>query len=325
MSDKKKKEKSPFAGALADKLKGLDIEPAERDEAVEDNASRSSESTTSSKRQPSGRDSNPRPELDAPSASELDKGELSDEELFAKAVEELAPEDVYRGKFHGQGPEFPEENRPGTPEGRTSAAPGVSQENEGDSPEDRAAADEEARQDLDMLREMRQFEKAVGPVDKLVRNDKYRRKSSPDPKKDAERALSYRSESPDMITPALPKSGDGLNNVGPLDAAQKEMLDRYKKRSRRHDVPEINFRGDSVEDALRQLELFAHQHWKGGARFVRIIHGRGLQSDGDPVLKPAILRWLEGPGFRYVRGYVPEVNSAGDYGSLIVELERRDP
>lgn len=101
------------------------------------------------------------------------------------------------------------------------------------------------------------------------------------------------------------------------------MLDRYKKRSRRHDVPERNFRGDSVEDALRQLELFVHQHWKDGARFVRVIHGRGLQSDGDPVLKPAILRWLEGPGFRYVRGYVPEVNSAGDYGSLIVELEKK--
>lgn len=326
MSNKKNKdEKSPFAGALADKLKNLDIEPAEGTSTDEENTSRSSKGPASrrqsneqeSNESDKGRDPHPRPELDAP-PPEDEQPDLSDEELFAKAVEELAPEDVYRGKFHGQGPEFSEQERPGTPSGQ-----GSPERQQGETSDEQPVDDEQARRDLDMLREMRQFEKAVGPVDKRIHDGKYRRKGAPDPKKDAERALSFRSDSPDMLTPALPKSGDGLNNVGPLDTSQKEMLDRYKKRSRRHDVPERNFRGDSVEDALRQLELFVHQHWKDGARFVRVIHGRGLQSDGDPVLKPAILRWLEGPGFRYVRGYVPEVNSAGDYGSLIVELEKK--
>ncbi len=299
MSDKKK-EKSPFAGALADKLKGLDIEPSER---------------------PSADDAKPRPaerpELEPPEQP----SELSDEELFARALDDLDPTDLYRGKFEGKGPSFPERTQPGSPQSRATRDQAA-----------RRAADEsveqpdddQARAEVAKAREARIFEKAVGPVDQRIPRDKYRRPSMPDPAEDAARRAAYRSESPDgLITPALPKSGDGLNNVGPLDAAQKDLLERYKKRARRHDAPEINVRGDTVDDALRQLELFVHLQWKERVRFVRIIHGRGLRSDGDPVLKPAVLRWLEGPGFRYVRGYVPEVNAGGDYGSLLVELERK--
>lgn len=312
MSDKKQKdEKSPFAGALADKLKSLDIEPSEKKDPQKEG--------NDAERREDQRPENPRPELDPPPPqSEQAQDELSDEELFEQAVEELAPEDVYRGKFHGQGPEFPEQAQPGSP---TMRGPSTAKEPEQDQKE---PSDEEARRELDELREMRQFEKAVGPVDKeKIPRGKYRRPSTPDPEEVARKAASYRSDSPEMITPPLPKSGEGLNQVGPLDASQKDMLARYKKRNRRHDVPELNIRGDIVEDALRQVELFVHQRWKEGAHFVRVIHGRGLQSDGDPVLKPAVLRWLEGPGFRYVKGYVPEVNSGGDYGSLIVELEKK--
>ncbi len=247
----------------------------------------------------------------------------SERDLFEQAVSEIGPEDVYRGKFEGRGadlgPEPDEEPRksPGVP-GQTPPKDDTSE------PE---IDEESAREKLGELREFRQFEKAVGSVDQDVERDKYRdRTTRRDPKQDVEQRLAYRSDSPDeMITPPLPKSGEGLNNVGSLVPAQKDMIERYDKRMRRDEVFEINVRGDTVEDALRQVELFVHQQWKEHAKFCRIIHGRGLRSKGDPVLKPAILRWLEGPGFRYIRGYAPQINEAGDYGSVVVELaERRE-
>jgi DNA-nicking Smr family endonuclease len=313
MSDKKP-EKSPFAGLLADKLKSLDIEPS---------APNPDKQAPPEDKKPRAKSSKSSESSESPESRQAPK--LSDAELFERSVREMNPEDIYRGKFMGEGPKLDadedaaevSERRPDEPE--TPDAP----------TEEEAPSDEEAaREAIGEARDIRLFEQAVGSVDKVMRSDKYRRPSMPDPAEDAARRTAhqngYRSDSPEsMITPPLPKSGEGLNRVGPLDAAQRDLHRRYEKRERQYQVKEINVRGDSVEDALRQVELFVHQQWKDDARFVRIIHGRGLQSDGAPVLKPAILHWLEGPGFRYVRGYVPEVNGAGDYGSLIVELERK--
>lgn len=329
MSDKKP-EKSPFAGLLADKLKSLDLELKESPakDAQKDRPSRTKDRPSKASKSGSKhlRDDAPkrrsRRQYRLPNDTVPDDAEpLSDAELFEKSIQEMAPEDIYRGKFAGEGPKLPPASP--TSEHAPQQSAQDSHKHAKMSEEDAQAAEDSAREAVGQAREMRLFEKTVGPVDPLVKRDKYRRPSMPDPGEDAARRTAYRSESPEsLITPPLPKSGDGLNQVGPFDAAQRDLHARYKKRARQHEVAEINVRGDNVEDALRQVELFMHLQFKEKRRFTRIIHGRGLQSDGKPVLKPAILHWLEGPGFRYVRGYVPERNSSGDYGSLIVELER---
>jgi DNA-nicking Smr family endonuclease len=394
MSDKKKNEKSPFAGALADKLKNLDVDTSarscqqdEQQQAQEATPPRASSHLDTSSadepvepvepveplepalsdeelfqqafenvdreaieraHRPAPRRKRARPSVDEDvdkgahprgareetkqqargadrrrASSEQPQKPLSERDLFEKAVQELEPGDVYSGKFHGQGPELPPEPEASDVD---EEAPPVNEEAPPVNEEAPPVNEDEAREAVAKKREKLHFERAVGPVDeKNRRRQKYRKQSRPDPEEHVKQVTSFRSDSPDdMITPPLPKAGEGLNNVGPLTGAQKDMLARYKKRSRRREVPEINVRGDSVEDALRQIELFVHLQWKEKARFVRVIHGRGLQSDGDPVLKPAVLRWLEGPGYRYIKGYVPEVNSARDYGSVVAELERKD-
>ncbi|MFU8803171.1 MAG: Smr/MutS family protein, partial [Bradymonadaceae bacterium] len=178
--------------------------------------------------------------------------------------------------------------------------------------------EEEAREQVHERREEAVFERSVGPVKKL--EDKYYKP----PPGSRVRDRPYSSEpAKDLITPGLPRSGPGLNEVPSLDGAQRAMLKRLDKVRIQNAIRELNIRGDGVEDALRQLELFVHKAWKDEERFVRIIHGRGLRSENEPVLKPAVLTWLEGPGLRYIRGYVPEIQSGGDYGSLIVELVMR--
>lgn len=258
------------------------------------------------------------------SADTSAREKLTEEELFEQAVAGLDPKDMYQGKFEGRGADLPEEPEASDQDQPPSTTYGNSSADAKSTPE-RARDEDHARQQIEEIRTRRQFEKAVGPVEQKLERSKYRERSSDrDPQKDVERRIAFRSDSPDeLTTPPLPKSGDGLNDVGQLAPAHRDLLERFEKRLRRNEVLEINVRGDTVEDALRQVELFVHQQWKEKASFCRIVHGRGLRSEGPPVLKPAILRWLEGPGFRYIRGYAPEVNNARDYGSLVVELSKR--
>lgn len=310
MSDKKR-EKSPFAGLLAEQLKSLKIELADPEAAEKSGASAQPKPSAQhgARRYETGKESG---------AEDVEAPPLSDAELFQKTIQEMNPEDIYRGKYMGEGPAVESGGAKG-PGRRARASQAQSEEDPAEE-----AGDEAAREGVKEARDMLLFERAVSGVEQLEGGDKYRRPHTRDPAEDAERRSAYRSDSPQALnTPPLPKSGEGLNKVPPLVAAQRELHQRYKKRERQYEVSELNVRGDSVEDALRQVELFIHQQWKRDGRYVRIIHGRGLQSNGDPVLKPAILHWLEGPGFRYVRGYIPELNKAGDYGSLIVELERK--
>lgn len=244
-------------------------------------------------------------------AAQRDKP-MSDEELFADAVDQLSPQDLYRGKYFGssdvpqpaEGPSLADYTEDGA-----GAEAGVATAHEHE------VLDEgEAREQLKDLQNKRMMEQALGGVDKKVNSSKYRTKQP--------KVRPYSSEpNEELNTEPIPKSGPGLTDVE-LQPAQAELMKRFAKRRREHQIPELNLRGDTLDDALRRLELFSHECWKNESGFMRIIHGKGNQSEGDPVLKPAVLRWLEGPGFRYVRGVAPEVKRAGNYGALVVELAR---
>ncbi len=235
---------------------------------------------------------------------------LSDEALFQRAVDDLDPARIYRAKFEGDpGASLPDEPSP-TPESIPPDPPASEQ------------SEEQTRQQTQQLRDAALFEKMVGSVQPLQDRDKYKR-----PPRKKRRIASDDDPSPSpapLITPSLPRKGDGLHYVPPLTATQRALLDRHRRFADSHPVPDLNVRGDDRRTALARLESFVDQHWQGKLRFVRIIHGRGLRSEIEPVLKPAVLSWLEGPGRHLVRGYVPERVSSGDYGSLIVELSISD-
>ncbi len=228
----------------------------------------------------------------------------TDRELFEAAVDNLSADDVYRGKFFGH-TDLPE----------TDDGPSIADFMETrTADEDVEPLDEEtARAEVKDLQNQRLLERTLGGIDKKVDSSKYRKKEP--------RGFSTETNE-ELNTEPLPKSGDGLSEVE-LKPQQRELLKRYNARARRSQVPELNLRGDTLDDALRRLELFAHDCWKRETGYIRVIHGKGNQSEGEPVLKPAVLRWLEGPGFRYVRGYAPEVKNVGNYGSIIVELARK--
>lgn len=240
---------------------------------------------------------------------------LSPEELFQQAVENLDESLIYSGKYQGQAgaplPEPPPEEYP------SSRLP---------SPQDNKSTEEsaeEARQHVLDTREKAFFESMVGRVEPLEDREKYAITHGPNrdiPDDDEEPSETMARG---LNTPALPREGEGLNTIPPLSLSQRSLTKRYQRFAISEKVPQLNIRGDHREEALRLLELFIHQHHKEGIAFVEVIHGRGLQSEAEPILKPAVLEWLEDLGLRYIKGYAPRRNSGGDYGSLIIEMRVR--
>lgn len=237
--------------------------------------------------------------------------QLDDEELFRRAVDDLDARDVYRGKFGGDAPSG-ESSSPSDEPSEQSApdrGPRKSSEPEESSP----AADVEM------------FQRAVADVDPLEDRDKYHR-PEPNPRRksrpDAEKTETADDAEPDFVTPLLPKQGEGLNWVPKPEKAQRELLQRYRHWKKTTDgAPSLNLRQKTRRKALQEIGNFVAEQFDDDIRFVRIVTGRGVRSDGEPVIKPTVLHWLEGAGAEYVRGYIPERIHTGDYGSLLVELD----
>ncbi|TPV96376.1 MAG: Smr/MutS family protein [Myxococcales bacterium FL481] len=85
-------------------------------------------------------------------------------------------------------------------------------------------------------------------------------------------------------------------------------------------LPELNLRRRPVAVALQLLEQFVASQQAARQRFVRVITGKGIASEGSPVLKPAVASWCREHAERRVVGCTPERDGSGDYGALIVEL-----
>jgi DNA-nicking Smr family endonuclease len=220
-------------------------------------------------------------------------GEVSDREMFERAMEGMSDEDIEQQKFEGHDRE-PETGRGSRDTGGGSSA--------GQNPSS----------------DRQQFEAAMPDVDPIEKSQKFRAPSAPDPDEYLDEDSDRTAE--DFITPTLPKSGDGLNDIPSLDDEQKEMLERMKAAEKRVGIPELNLRGDIAREAENRLGDFFTQCRQQGHDFARIIPGRGQQSDPEPVLKPTVLQWLETIGADKIRGYAPERLFGGDYGSLIVEF-----
>lgn len=237
--------------------------------------------------------------------------ESSPMERFEEAIQGMSPSEMRRKKY-----DLPDGGRPD--DDAEDEGPSLSPE-PGDGREDSSEGGSRESSSEAVSREAEEmFEAAVGDVERIEADSKYRRRSTPE----AERHLTDDSgrDPGAFATPTLPKSGRELNEIPPLDDRQESMLARCEEWARTHDLTELNLRGERLADALERLRAFLRQSLESGERYVRIVHGRGLRSDGAPVLKPAVLEWIEEHAAAHINGYVPERNITGDYGSIIVEF-----
>lgn len=100
---------------------------------------------------------------------------------------------------------------------------------------------------------------------------------------------------------------------------QRDLL----KRSRKSQMQVVHLRYLRKRDAMSDLEAFIRGCYGRGERFARVVHGKGRQSEGDPVIKPAVIAWCEGAGAMWAKAWAPEIDHTGRFGSVVIELRRR--
>ncbi|MFQ5519595.1 MAG: Smr/MutS family protein [Mariprofundus sp.] len=84
---------------------------------------------------------------------------------------------------------------------------------------------------------------------------------------------------------------------------------------------ETDLHGMNREEALKTLEKLMHIALDDSLRVLCIVHGRGLHSQGRPVLKEAVYGWLRsGPFSSHILAAIPKPYTGG--GSCLVLLRR---
>jgi len=86
----------------------------------------------------------------------------------------------------------------------------------------------------------------------------------------------------------------------------------------------IDLHGFTVEYAKEAFDSFLRASINSGKRAVLIIHGRGLSSPGEPVLKNKVREWLsQGYWLKRVIAYASAQSCDGGAGATYVLLRNR--
>lgn len=86
----------------------------------------------------------------------------------------------------------------------------------------------------------------------------------------------------------------------------------------------VNLHRFKVSDAKETLEKFLKWAVATGKTGVLIVHGRGLSSPSEPVLKQKVVEWLtHGPWRKWIVAYASARSCDGGVGATYVLLRRR--
>ena len=86
----------------------------------------------------------------------------------------------------------------------------------------------------------------------------------------------------------------------------------------------VDLHGQSVAEAKKTFEEFLSGSAKAGRRAVLIIHGRGLSSPGEPLLKNNVREWLtRGHWRKWVIAFSSAQSYDGGAGATYVLLRQR--
>jgi DNA-nicking Smr family endonuclease len=102
---------------------------------------------------------------------------------------------------------------------------------------------------------------------------------------------------------------------------------RHLRRLRRGEIGidrELDLHGLPARAAREDVAFELGEAFAAGERCVRIVHGRGTHSPGGPVLKEALLGWLQQPPLaRRLLAFASAPPAQGGSGALLVLLRRR--
>lgn len=86
----------------------------------------------------------------------------------------------------------------------------------------------------------------------------------------------------------------------------------------------VDLHGLDAENARQMLRDLLATAWKTGQRCLLVVHGRGANSPGGPVLKEGLPGWLaEAPHGRRVLAFTTASRQGGGGGAMLILLRRK--
>ncbi len=117
------------------------------------------------------------------------------------------------------------------------------------------------------------------------------------------------------------KSGERIEGRAP--GVNRAQLRRLRAGKLEVDA-EVDLHGETARDAERALRDALVEAHEEGMRCVLVVHGRGVGSDGRPVLKEALPGWLGRPPLdAIVMAFASATQQDGGSGATYVLLRRR--
>jgi DNA-nicking Smr family endonuclease len=119
------------------------------------------------------------------------------------------------------------------------------------------------------------------------------------------------------------RSGERAEGLAPgVDRKHLLELRRGEKRIRRR----VDLHGLTAAEARRELAAELADAHAAGERCVLVIHGRGLRSEGGPVLRDGVVEWLTAPPLAaLVLAFASALPRDGGPGASYVLLRRPRP
>ncbi|MCM0080351.1 Smr/MutS family protein [Geomonas sp. Red32] len=86
---------------------------------------------------------------------------------------------------------------------------------------------------------------------------------------------------------------------------------------------QLDLHGLTKDEALENLDRFVRGAYNRRQKGVLVITGKGYNSDGEPVLKAAVAKWLRENGKGMVSEFVQAPNDMGGGGAVVVFLKEK--
>lgn len=245
-----------------------------------------------------------------------DTSNLSDAEIFAASMMELEGVDIYQAKFNVK-----------------------------DAPK---KAEVQEEKPLTLSEDEREFaiftqEMAISNVKRMTAPPKPVHKTRNKGKYLQNTAAAIEAISPVNVSPDTPEPGMRTDFVAPAVAvtqiekgedilerpdlnegmtkAQKQLLHDVKRHEARYGIViTLKLRGLTLNAAISRLDEFITACVRDRQPYALIVCGKGLGSEGDPVIKNYTLDIVRNDS-RIIE-YAPVFNADGDFGSLYVSFRR---
>ena len=187
--------------------------------------------------------------------------------------------------------------------------------------EESAPAEREAGRDCAFLEAMQGV--------KRIAADKYERKTGGEGRP-VRRAVAEPEADATASLAHLVKSGEGFvvsHTPEYMEGTGRDIPPEFTERLHRGDFSLqgcIDLHGMGVLEAREAVEAFLDGAIRSGKRAVLIVHGRGLSSPGEPVLKNKVREWLTRTSWRkWVIAFTSAQSYDGGAGATYVLLRDR--